>query len=157
MRIGIIIIFNNNETHIDKDFIIKQINDSQNMELCLVDNFSKDRTLSLLLDIKESCEKKVSVVEIKKHASENAAKRAGARYMFNQYNLKHIGFINVNKILNGESLNTLVESVVVNHKMIIDLNLKTIERQKIKQSLFKSIFSIVDYLKTVNSKKSLIN
>jgi GT2 family glycosyltransferase len=158
MKIGIIVIFNNNEDQIDKRFFIKQINASETIELCLVDNESKDKTLRLLKDIKEACLSNVSVVEIKKHSSEEAAKRAGARYMFNQFNLKHIGYINVNSILtNDEDLNTLIESVCTNQEFIRDLNLRIIENQEVKQTLFKSIFSIVEYLNKLNTNNTFNN
>lgn len=93
MKIGVIIIFKNNYDAIDKDFIIHQINASKRIEFCLVDNDSEDNTIAQLNDIKEICTTKVSVLEIKKWPSEVTAKRAGARYMFNQFNLKHIGFL----------------------------------------------------------------
>ena len=158
MNIGIIIIFNNNEEQIEKHFFIEQINSSKAIELCLVDNNSKDKTLQLLHDIKEVCPSKVSVVEIKKHSSEDAAKRAGARYMFNQFNLKHIGFVDVNTIYKkGETLNALIESLCENQELIINANLRVIESQKVKRTLFKSIFSVVDYLKKIKTNTNFNN
>jgi hypothetical protein len=158
MNIGIIIIFNNNEEQIEKHFFIEQINASNAIELCLVDNNSKDKTLQLLQDIKEACSSKVSVVEIKKCSSEDAAKRAGARYMFNQFNLKHIGFVDVNAIhKKGETLNELIESLCENQELIINTNLRVIESQKVKQTLFKSIFSVVEYLKRIKTNTNFNN
>jgi len=158
MRIGIIIIFYNNATQIDKNFFIAQIKDFESIELCLVDNNSKDDTLNVLQEIKEESASRVSVIEIKKKTTENAAKRAGARYMFNQFNLRHTGFINVNEIhQKGEVLNSLVRSVYDNKEAIIDENLKTIAKQDVKQTLFKSVFSVVDYLKIINSNLNCLN
>ncbi|WP_299120296.1 glycosyltransferase [uncultured Winogradskyella sp.] len=156
MKIGIIIIFNNNEEQIEKRFFMEQINACDTIELCLVDNNSKDQTLQLLQDIKEACPARVSVVEIKKYSSEDAAKKAGARYMFNQFDLKHIGFINVNAAhQKSETLNMLIESICKNHESIIDVNLRIIENQEIKQTLFKNVFSVVDYLKKVKTNNNL--
>jgi len=158
MSIGIIMIFNNNETQIEKHFFIKQINALNTIELCLVDNNSKDKTLQLLQEIKEACSSMVSVVEIKKYSSEDAAKRAGARYMFNQFNLKHIGFVNVNSKSNkGETLNILLERILKNKKLIIDTNIKVIENQDVKQTLFKSIFSVREYLKKIKTNTNFNN
>ena len=157
MKIGIIMIFHNNEAQIDKDFLVEQINAFKTIELCFVDNDSKDQTLSLLRDIKEACASQVSIVEIKKKTSEDGSKRAGARYMFNQFNLKHIGFVNVTELnQKGQYLNTIIKDLYLNKIALIDLNSKIIEEQRIKQTFFKSIFSLVDYLKNINTKQSVM-
>jgi len=156
MKIGIIIIFHNNETQIDKTFLIEQIKSSESIELCFVDNDSNDKTLSLLKNIKEECPANTSIVEIKKNTTEDSAKRAGARYMFNQFNLKHIGFVNVAGLEDKEQqLNTVIKNICLNKVPLIDLNLKTIKEQDIKQTLFKSIFSLVDYLKHIKANSSI--
>ncbi|WP_296311119.1 glycosyltransferase [Winogradskyella sp. UBA3174] len=158
MKIGIIIIFNNNEAQFEKCFFIEQINAFKTIELCLVDNNSKDKTLQLLKDVKEACSSQVSIVEIKKHSSEDAAKRAGARYLFSQFNLRHIGFINVNAShIKGEHLNTLIEDVCKNQEFIINFNIETIKGQEVKQTLFKNIFSVVDYLKSIKTHTNFNN
>jgi predicted glycosyltransferase involved in capsule biosynthesis len=158
MKIGIIIIFDNNEELIEKHFVIEQIKSCETMELCLVDNNSKDKTLQLLKDIKEACPSRISVVQIKKFSSEGAAKRAGARYMFNQFDLRHIGFINVNDIhKNGETLNELIKNLYENQELIINTNVKVIENQDIKQTLFKSIFSVAEYLKRIKTNTNFNN
>ncbi|WP_179352118.1 glycosyltransferase [Winogradskyella vidalii] len=152
MRIGIIIIFHNNETDIDTTFFIEQIKASEYIDLCFVDNESKDATISVLEDIKEACPTKVSVIEIKRSVSEIAATKAGARYMFNEFNLKHIGYINVNALKPEEqTLNALIKSFCTHKDGIIDFNLKTIKDQEIKKTLFKSVFSVVEYLQHIES------
>jgi len=153
MKIGIIIIFHNNEAEIDKAFFIEQINLSETIELCLVDNESKDDTLNVLKEIKESCSSQVSVVEIKKKVSEDVAKRAGARYMVNQFNLKHLGFVNVTnfKAEDKKHLNMVIEEFYTNKEALIKFNHQTLEQQEVKQTLFKRIFSVVDYLKKTNN------
>lgn len=148
--------FHNNEAQIDKDFLIEQINALQTIELCFVDNDSKDQTLSLLQDIKDLCASQVSIVEIKKNTSDDAAKRAGARYMFNQFNLKHIGFVSVTELhQKGFQLNTLIKNLSQNKTALIDFNKKNIGAQDTKQSFFKSIFSLIDYLKNTNTTQTI--
>ncbi len=157
MKIGVIIIFRDNELQIEKQFFIEQINEYDTIEFCLVDNNSNDKTLLLLKEIKETCSTQVSVVEIKKQNSIEAAKKAGARYMFNQFNLKHIGFVDANSMQQGHTLNMLIATIYRNKESIIDTNLKAIEDHKIKQTLFKSIFSIVDYLQNIKRKTNFNN
>ncbi|MGB0980470.1 MAG: glycosyltransferase [Winogradskyella sp.] len=147
MKLGIIIIFHNNEALINKQLFIEKINQSKSIELCLVDNNSTDKTLQLLTSIKEECSSNISVVEIKKHTSKDVAKRAGARFMFNQFNLKHIGFINADSTYQDEKhLSELIKQVYSNKDIIIDYNAKTISTYNIKPTLFKCIFSVVDYI-----------
>lgn len=157
MKIGVIIILHDNELQIEKQFFIEQINECNTIEFCLVDNNSKDKTLQLLMEIKETCSTHVSVVEIKKQNSVDAAKKAGARYMFNQFNLRHIGFVDANAMQRGHTLNMIIASIYRNKESIIDTNLKAIENQKIKQTLFKSIFSVVEYLQNINRKTNFNN
>ncbi|EDP71261.1 hypothetical protein FBALC1_02217 [Flavobacteriales bacterium ALC-1] len=158
MKIGIIIIFHNNETQIDKDFLIEQINAFETIELCFVDNDSKDQTLNLLQEIRESCISHVSIVEVKKNTSEDAAKRAGARYMYNQFNLKHIGFVNVAELhKKGQQLSSIIKNLSLNKIEVIDLNSRIIEEQDVKRTFFKSIFSLVDYLKNIKTNNTTNN
>ncbi|WP_179375169.1 glycosyltransferase [Winogradskyella wichelsiae] len=157
MKIGIIIIFHNNELDIDKSFFIDQIKSSEHIELCLVDNESKDETISFLEDIKEVCPTKVSVIEIKRNVSEIAATKAGARYMFNEFNLKHIGYINANALKQkGLTLNTLIKSFCIHKDLIIDFNLNKIKNQEIKKTFFKSVFSVVEYLQNIETSPQVI-
>ena len=157
MKIGIIIVFETNENQIERQFFIDQINQSKSIEFCLVDNDSKDKTLQLLKYIKEVCFSNVSVVEIKKNSSEEVAVRAGARFMFNNYNLKHIGFISVNAInAKNYNLTDLIETVCSNKDFIIDYNVKTIENKAIRPTLFKRVFSVIDYINNLSTNVNII-
>ena len=93
MKIGVIIIFRNNESLINVDALAKHIQSTDVVKFCLVDNNSKDNTIQLLNEVKENCADKVEIVEIKKTVSEPMAKRAGARYLFSNYNLHSIIYV----------------------------------------------------------------
>ncbi|MBT8260835.1 MAG: family 2 glycosyl transferase [Bacteroidia bacterium] len=152
MKIGIIIIFNNNEKDIDTDFFIKQIEQSFNLELCFVNNDSNDNTQLLLNEIKENCSN-VSVVNIKKNTSDVSAVRAGARFMFSQFNLKHIGYVNTNVLENKTNkLNSLIKTITKNQDSIIKHNIEVLKKQDVKPTLYQSLFSVVEYLKSLNKK-----
>ncbi len=92
MKTGIILIFHNNERDINSEIFIKDLQQTENIELCLVNNDSKDDTFRILQEIKEAC-KNVSVVNIKKFKSDISAVRAGARFMFNNFDMSHIGYV----------------------------------------------------------------
>ena len=152
MKIGIIIIFNNNEKDIDTDFFIKQIEQSFNLELCFVNNDSNDNTQLLLNEIKENCSN-VSVVNIKKNTSDVSAVRAGARFMFSQFNLKHIGYVNTNVLENKTNkLNSLIKTITKNQDSILKHNIEVLKKQVVKPTLYQSLFSVVEYLKSLNKK-----
>ena len=157
MKIGIIIIFYNNEKDIDTQFFIEQLKQSTNLELCLVNNNSKDKTYQLLNEIKESC-LNVSVVNIKKFKSDESAVRAGARFMFNQFDLNHLGYVSTNLLnLKNHGLNGLIQAISENQDVILKYNIETLERQDIKLTLFQTLFSVIEYLTKINLKNEFVN
>ncbi len=147
MKTGIIIIFHNYEKKIDKDFFIKHSNNASTIEFCLVNNDSKDFTYSALKEIKEHCNN-VSVVDVKKFKSETSAIRAGARYMINQFNINHIGYVNANLLNNkNEELNDIIKAINKNQDFINNIDNSVHQKRKNKKTLFQSLFSLLDYLK----------
>jgi predicted glycosyltransferase involved in capsule biosynthesis len=153
MKIGVIIIFHNNQDEIDTNEIVQSLKFTEDIELCFVDNESKDKTLEQLREIKESC-KNVSIVEIKKHITQNAAKRAGARYVFNNFNLKHIGYIDVNVLkANHYDFNQVLKLLIHHKDLLIEYNKDIRRQQEVKQTLFKSVFPILEFLRVKNIDK----
>jgi len=147
MTIGIIIVFSNIEPVINKNLIIKNLHKATDIQFCLVNNQSKDNTYYLLKDIKEACEN-VSIVNIKKIRSSKAAIRAGARYMSSQFSLRHLGYLNTKKLnLDENGFTVLLKNIIENQDAMINYNIEIIKQQRIKQTLFQSLFSVIDYLK----------
>ena len=158
MKIGIIIIFHNNERDIDSNFFIGHFNKADNLEMCLVNNDSRDNTYQILKEIKKEC-KNVSVVNIKKFKSDLSAVRAGARYLFNQFDLNHIGYVNVTMLNTHQfhDLNGLIKAISENQDVILKYSIKVLEKQETKQTLFQSLFSVIDYLKKLNTDTQFFN
>ncbi|PWH81998.1 family 2 glycosyl transferase [Algibacter marinivivus] len=158
MKIGVIIIFHNNENDIDTEFFIEYLNQANNLELCLVNNASRDNTFQLLKEIKADCSTTVSLVDIKKFKSDISAVRSGARFMFNQFDLNHIGYINTNEISNKPyTLSGLIKAMSKNQNIILEYNISVIEKKEIKQTLFQSVFSIIEYLEKLKINNQLVN
>lgn len=153
MRTGIIIIFHNNEKEIDTTYFINQIKQTSNLELCLVNNDSKDDTYKLLKEVKDAC-KNVSVVDIKKFKSNTSAIRSGARFMFNRFDLKHLGYVSANSLkIKHYGLIALIKVIVENQELIVNYNVKSLKK---KQTLFQSLFSVIDYLKNIKISSQFI-
>lgn len=158
MKIGVIVVFHNNEKDIDSGLFIEHLSEAKNLELCLVNNASRDKTYELLKEIKEMCFKNVSLVDIKKFKSDDSAVRSGARFMFNQFDLKHVGFVNTNQINDKiDTVSNLIKMVSENQDVILKYNCDVIKLKGIKQTLFQSVFSIVEYLEKLEIDSRLLN
>ncbi len=140
MKTGIITVFHNYERQLNKAVFIKQIQELEDTQICLVNNESKDNTYELLKDIKESCSN-VSVVNIKKFKSDVVAVKAGARYLFSQKKLKRLGYINTNLIHNSIGIHYYFDQLITHKNQIFDVDeYKYLTQQR----LFKSSFSIIE-------------
>jgi hypothetical protein len=149
MKTGLIIIFHNIENHMDTSFFIEQIKKASNLELCFVNNNSKDNTNELLNDVRDECSN-VSVVNVRKFKSDISAAKAGARFMFNEFDLKYLGYVSTNMLnIKHHGLNGLIKLITENQDAILNYRMKTLKK---KQTLFQSLFSLLDYLK--KSKKN---
>ncbi|WP_298496264.1 family 2 glycosyl transferase [uncultured Algibacter sp.] len=150
-RIGIIIVCHNDEKNIDKDKFIKHLNKTKYLDLCFVNNASRDTTYQVLKDIKEMSKTNVSIVDIKKFKSDISAVRSGARFMFSQFDLKHIGYVSTNLLNNKKhSISGVIKHIRENQDVILNYNNKLKEKSSIKKTLFQSVFSITDYLEKIN-------
>lgn len=149
MKLGIIIICYNNENDIDIGHCIKYLNKVKNIEICLVNNNSKDNTYDILKEVKERCEN-VSIVDVKKFKSDTSAVKAGARFMSSQFNLKYLGFINANVISEYENLCLLIKAIGDNQVDISNYNQSYLNKKGIKLTMFQSLFPVMDYLAKIN-------
>ncbi|WP_298892854.1 family 2 glycosyl transferase [uncultured Psychroserpens sp.] len=156
MRIGIIIIFHNDEKKINTNSFIKYCNKAECIEFCLVNNHSKDDTYFVLKEIKAQCNN-VSVVNIKKFKADNQAIKAGARYMFNHTNFNHIGYISMSILneTNGD-LMTLLETINKNQNAIATYNAMVLSSREVKQTMFQKLFSVIDHLTQLNLENQYI-
>ena len=145
MKLGIIIICHNNENDIDIEHCVKYLNKVKDIEICLVNNNSKDNTYNVLKEIKEYCGH-VSIVDIKKFKSDNSAVKAGARFMSSQFNLKYVGFVNSNFIYEYEDLSLLIKSIRDNQVDISNYNQSISNKKGVKLTMFQSLFPVMDYL-----------
>ena len=151
MKLGIIIICYNNEGDIDVGHCAKYLNKVKDIEICLVNNHSKDNTYEILKELKQNCEN-VSVVNIKKFKPDSSAVKAGARFMSNQFNLKYLGFVTMHRMREYEDLNRLLKDIR-NHKgALLEYNQSFSNKKGIKLTMFQSLFPVIDYLEKMQLK-----
>jgi glycosyltransferase involved in cell wall biosynthesis len=152
MKLGIIIICHNIENDIDIRSCIKYLNNLKDIEVCLVNNNSKDKTYTALKMIKEGCIH-VSIVNIKKLKSDSSAVKAGARFMSNKFNISNLGFVNSSAVKEYESLSVLIRTIDDSQIDISIFKNELSNKKEIKRTLFQSLFSVMDFLTKINSKK----
>ena len=121
------------------------------IEICLVNNDSKDNTYNVLKEIKEYCEN-VSIVNIKKFKSDNSAVKAGARFMSSQFNLNYLGFVHTNMIYKYDDLSLLIKSIRDNQVDISKYNQSFLNNKGIKLTMFQRLFPVMEYLAKTNRK-----
>lgn len=148
MKLGIIIVCHNNEDQIDEHFYLSYVAKLEGVELCLVNNNSSDATFEILSALNEQCPN-VSVVHIKKHKPQKAAIRAGARYMFNKFNLKHLGYVsNLNEI----HMSRVIKTIYQNKGQIVGYNKQLQNTGNTKKTLIRALFSISECLEKLHVK-----
>jgi glycosyltransferase involved in cell wall biosynthesis len=96
MKKGIVIVFSEDENRINKDEL-RNLSNTKNTELCLVNNGSKDNTLEVLNEVKDNLEStSISIIDIKKNIRTIAAVKAGSRYLFSIADLSYIVYLKSN-------------------------------------------------------------
>ncbi|WP_282135688.1 glycosyltransferase [Seonamhaeicola maritimus] len=156
MKLGIIIICYNNENDIDITHCAKYLNKLKDIEICLVNNNSKDNTYNILEEIKEQCVN-VSIVDIKRFKSGNSAVKAGARFMSNQFSLKYLGYVNTNSLIKYQDLSLLFKAIRDSQVDILNYNQSFLNKKGIRLTMFQSLFPVMDYLAKMNIENHYTN
>ena len=157
MKTGIIIIFHNYAEEIDTDFFRDYVNKGQDLEICLVNNNSDDNTYELLKEISEKCNN-FSVLNINKFRTDISAIRAGVRYLVNQFNLREIGYINTDVLMSNQNeLNKVLKILIDEQDAILIHKNQVSQQKKIKQTIFQSVFSLLECIECFNNQRCILN
>ena len=156
MKTGIIIVFHNYEKNIDQDFFIKYLKKIRPIKFCLVNNNSKDKTGLLLSEITEEC-KNVSLVNIKRFRSEKSAVRAGVRYLWNEFGIEQIGYVNTQNFNDASDYKTLIRELLSKEDYVVSYQSMVYEARNTKRTLFQSLFSLKEYLDNYNRYNNNLN
>ena len=151
MYVGLIVVINGFENEALKSNYILSIKQLQDVKVCLVCNTSDDRVFEVLSEIVHHC-KNATLVNNKRIKSNTASVRAGARYLYSQYNLKYVGCIV--GVKNGKSLEIL-KSYTDHRQSLLEFIQKEKLTKKVKQTYFQSLISIPESLERIDSEANL--
>ncbi len=143
MKIGVLIIFRNDESAIDIEKFIELFAHSKKLHVCFVNNSSTDGTLQLLKEIQEEANISISIIDVKKNRGHDAAVKAGIRYLNSTHDLPYI--LCLKKYASDDVLILeKVFAIIQQQKgMVLGLFKKT---QRVVQ---KNVFSLRGVLETV--------
>ncbi|MCT4630349.1 hypothetical protein [Winogradskyella sp.] len=142
---GLIIVFNSFENEALKDFFVASINAIADVEICLVCNSSSDKDFEILTEIAEQCNN-ANVVNTKRKKSNTSSVRAGARFMQNKFNLKHLGFI---VGLDDLKILEVLKDYMQHQETIVSLIKVEKENKVVKSAFLKNLFSVQEYLEKI--------
>lgn len=151
MYSGLIIVFNTFEKEAFKKALITAINAIAETKICLVCNSSNDEVFEILTEVAERCNN-TNVINTKREKSSTSAVRAGARYMFNEYNLKYLGFI---VDLYDFEILKIMKQYAKRQEAIVTLNKIERDGKTVKQTFYQSLFSVTEYLRKIASSSIL--
>ena len=143
MKVGILILFCNNEKEIIENELAKLFKLKSDSEICFINNGSKDNTLEALRGIKEDTKMDISILDIKKNKGINAALKAGARFLFSRTDIDYIVYLKPNMLSYLKALKTQIKRNVGTDLF----------KKKKKCRILRDIFSIDEIL---NLKKSIM-
>ncbi|BAO75979.1 hypothetical protein WPG_1749 [Winogradskyella sp. PG-2] len=115
------------------------------VKVCLVCNSNDAKVYETLTEIADQCSN-TNVVNAKMKKTSSASIRAGARFLQNEFSLKHIGYIS--EIDHLEVLSVL-EKFIEYQETIIALNKREKNNKNVKPTFYQSLFSISEYLEKI--------
>lgn len=136
MKIGILIIFRNDEKVIQVQRIIELFSNTQKLNVCFVNNGSTDGTLELLREIKEEATTPISIIDVKKNRGYQAAIKAGIRYITNTKDLSYILCLEQFSLKDIATLDKVFRIIQQEKAIVVDLFSKT------KCMIHKNVFSL---------------
>ena len=89
---GIILIFHNRESQIDKNEFAQFLKKNKNAHLCLVNNGSTDHTIEVLHQLEQLFPSNISIIDLKVKRENDFALRNGFRFLMRNKNIDRVSF-----------------------------------------------------------------
>ena len=144
MKIGILIVFRNDERVIDTQKFTKLLTKKNKLNVCFVNNGSTDKTLELLKEIQEETPVpiSISIIDVKKNRGHHAAIKAGVRYLTSENELPYILCLKDYTSRDFEMLEKVFHIIQQGKGIVKGLFKKT------KRMIHKNVFSLRGILDT---------
>ncbi|MEM6722147.1 MAG: glycosyltransferase [Bacteroidota bacterium] len=142
MKIGMLLIFRNDEDRIDVQKFTQLFAEKKNITICFVNNSSTDNTLERLQEIQEETTVAISIIDVKKNRGHNAAIKAGVRYLTSTKDLPYILCLQKFTSKDISILERVLRIVQQEKEIVKDLFSKT------QHFTFKNVFSLRGILET---------
>ena len=151
MYVGLIIVFNSiNDDQFKTNFQVS-LEELADFKICLVCNSGNEQVFESLMEFADPYDN-VSVVNTNRKKSNVSAVRAGARFMYKDYNLKHIGYL---VGLDDIEILEAIKEFIKQQKAIIILNKIVRNSKPVKQTYYQSLFSVTEYLEILVNKVAM--
>jgi len=119
MKITILIVFNNNAGDINENVFNALSNCNNQIQLCLINNGSEDTTLEKLQELKNALEIYSAIIDIKQNKGNNAAVKAGERFLFNKNKSMYVVYVYASKLKLDRDLSALFNATIMHKKHIM--------------------------------------
>lgn len=141
MKTGIIIPCYNEEKRIKSEAFLRFIKENDDYHLCFVNDGSKDRTMAVLQELKSELPHAISIVDVKKNVGKAAAVRAGARFLYHQPHIAHIGFMDADLSTDFADFKELVNRLKDNEQTYVVFGSRNSGGDGIKRDMFRNLLS----------------
>lgn len=142
MKIGILIVFRNDESIIEVQKFTELFAEKNKFTVCFVNNGSTDSTLELLKEIKEEVSIPISIIDVKKSRGHNAAIKAGVRYLKSKDDLPYTLCLQQYTSQDFSTLKKVFRIITQEKGVVKDLFKRT------KRMIHKNVFSLRGVLNT---------
>ncbi len=140
MKIGILIIFRNDERVIEVQKFIELFSEETKLNVCFVNNGSTDKTFKLLKEIKEESSIQISIIDVKKDRGHHTAIKAGVRYLTSKNDLPYI------LCLSNYTSNDFTTLKKVFHIIQQEKDIAKVLVKNTKRMIYKNVFSLHEIL-----------
>lgn len=136
MKIGILIVFRNDERAIKVQQFIELFAEKTKLNVCFVNNGSTDNTFELLKEIQEESNIPISIIDVKKNRGHHTAIKAGVRYLTSKNDLPYILCLPKYTSEDFSKLEKVFHIIQQEKNIVMDLFKKT------KRMIHKNVFSL---------------
>lgn len=142
MKTGIIIPCYNEEKRLNQEAFIHFIQTHDDYHLCFVNDGSKDKTLTVLKEMKSKVPSRISIVDVKRNSGKATAVRAGVRFLYQLEEIAHIGFIDADLSTDFRDFKDLVKTLKSEDQLSVVFGSRNKGKNNgIKRDFLRSIFS----------------